>query len=207
MKNLLIIDNRERKLAKELKKREIIFEIQVLPIGDMVIFEGDTVIERKEINDFFGSQGAHLTNQYMDMFQYPQKHLIIEGSFNQLNSFEKVKIPHYAGMLARLARQNITVTQVPDMATFINVSLAILDKSKKLPSDFRIIKRKKNTVQEIVRAAAPRIKQSDIEKLLEKYGSPLNIALVPQKELTKIKGIGPKIAERLYKNFRNIKDD
>ena len=202
---MIVVDNREKKLIKELKKRKVPFEIQVLPVGDMV--SGDTVIERKEINDFFGSMGPHLTNQYMEMEQYPQRFLIIEGYFEKLNPFEKVKIPYFAGMVARLAKQNITVIHVKDIPTFITVSLSIFDKTKKLPSDFRIVKRKKNSVQGILRESAPRIKQKDIEALLKQFGSPLGVALATQEELKAIKGIGPKIAERIYKNFRNIKND
>jgi ERCC4-type nuclease len=201
---MIVVDIREKKLIKELEKRKVSFEIQVLPVGDMV--SGDTVIERKEINDFFGSMGPHLTNQYMEMEQYPQRFLIIEGYFEKLNPFEKVKIPNFSGMLARLARQNITVIHVKDIPTFITVSLSIFNKTKKLPSDFRIIKRKKEYVQEILRASAPRIKQKDIEALLKQFGSPLGVAFATQEELKAIKGIGPKIAERIYKNFRNIKN-
>lgn len=201
---MITVDNREKKLIKELEKRKVPFEVQVLPVGDMV--SGDTVIERKEINDFFSSMGSHLTNQMFDMAQYPVKILIIEGYFDKLNSFEKVKIPSFTGMVARLARQGITVIHVKDIPTFITVSLSIFDKTKKLPSDFRIIKRKKEYVQEILRASAPRIKQKDIDALLKQFGCPLKVAQASQKELIQIKGIGPKIAERIYNNFRNIKE-
>lgn len=205
MKNLtIVVDIREKKIISELKKRKVSFEVQVLPIGDMV--SGDTVIERKEINDFFASMGPHLTNQYFDMAQYPIKFLIIEGYFEKLNSFEKVKIPNFSGMLARLARQNITVIHVKDIPTFITVSLSIFDKTKKLPSDFRIIKRKKEYVQEILRASAPRIKQNDIEALLKEFDSPLGVALATEQEMMKIKGIGSTIAGRIYRNFRNVKE-
>ena len=201
---MLKVDKIERKLQKELKKRKIPFEVETLPIGDMV--QGDTVIERKSINDFFSSMGPHLTNQYFDMGQYPNKFLIIEGYFEELNRFQKKNIPYFAGMVARLARQGITVIHVKDMATLIRVSIGIFEKREKLPTEFRLVKRKKEYVQEILRASSPRIKQKDIDALLEKFGSPLGVALASEKEMMEIEGIGPTLAGRIYRNFRNIKE-
>lgn len=205
MTEILEIDAGEKKIINILTKRKIDFTTtgNSIQIGD--IRRGDTVIERKEINDFFNSMGIHLQNQYMDLQSYPQKWIIISGYLETLNKRNYNKIPQFYGMLARLARQGICVVHVKDDEMLVTVALGIFEKVKKLPSDFRLVKRKKNDVYEIVHASASRIKKNDIEALLNEFGSPLEIGLASQKELIKVKGIGPKIAKRIYKNFRNIK--
>lgn len=201
--NMLQIDFREKEVIKELQRRKVDFKATNLGIGDIV--KDDTVIERKEINDFFSSMGKRLTNQYMDMGQYPHKWIIIEGYLKDLNFIHRPKIPAFYGALARLARQRISVVHVDNTSMLVTLALTIMKKSEKLPSDFRIVKRKKEYVQEIVRASSPRISQKAVQNLLKEFGSPLRIGQASEKDLRTVEGVGLKIAKNIYNNFRNIK--
>ncbi len=202
------VDSNEKELIEILKRRNADYRTtgNVDNIGDLRC--EDTVIERKEINDFIESMGDHLINQYLDMTQYPVKVLIIVGFHKEVkfNNLQKYYIGFY-GMIARLARQGITVLQVETNEELISVSLAFFAKAKKLPEGYRIQKRKGDPVRNIIDSAAPRISKKAREALLEVYHTPINIANASLEELQNIEGVGKSTAKKLYNNFRAIKEE
>ena len=201
---ILEVDAGEKAIIEQLEKKGVEYITTGAAIGDMR--KGDTVVERKEINDFFNSMGDHLTNQYMDMSCYPQKWLIVSGYFDQLSSRHLKKMPQYYGMIARLARQGICIQHVKNDAMLVSVALSIMDKAEKLPSDFRIVKREKDALRGIINAAAPRIKKKSLEDMVEKFQTPLGVALASVEDLKKIDGIGGTTAKRIWENFRKNKN-
>jgi len=201
---ILEVDAGEKAIIAQLEKKGVEYTTTGAAIGDMR--KGDTVIERKELNDFFNSMGDHLTNQYMDMSCYPQKWLIVSGYFDQLSSRHLKKMPQYYGMIARLARQGICIQHVKNDAMLVSVALAIFDKVEKLPSDFRIVKREKDSVRGIIKASAPRISKKSLEAMLEKFHTPLGVAQASVEDIKGVDGIGGTTAKRIWENFRKDKD-
>jgi ERCC4-type nuclease len=201
---MIEVDAGEEAIIFHLTRKKIPHVTSGAFIGDMR--KDDTVIERKEINDFFQSMGEHLTNQYMDMAQYPHKFLIISGGFDSLYPIHRPKIPQFVGMIARLARQGITVLHVQDDAMLVNAALAIFDKAEKLPTDFRIVKRDKNPLRGIIKASAPRITGRSLECMIKKFKTPLGVALASEAELRTIEKVGPTTARRIWENFRKTED-
>jgi len=200
---ILEVDTGEKAIIEQLEKKGVEYTTTGAAIGDMR--KGDTVIERKEINDFFNSMGDHLTNQYMDMSCYPQKWLIVSGYFDTLSPRHLKKMPQYYGMLARLARQGICIQHVKNDAMLVNIALSIFDKAEKLPSDFRIVKREKNALNGIIKASAPRISAKSLKAMIETFQTPLGVALASVEDLKKIDGIGGTTAKRIWENFRKNK--
>jgi len=168
--------------------------------------KGDTVIERKEINDFFNSMGAHMQNQYCDMMSYPYRVLIISGHITELSYRHKNKITQFYGAVARLIKQGVTVLWVQNDAMLVTMALSIMEKSEKLPGETRIVKRMKNSTNGIIHASSPRIPVKVRDALLEKFKTPLGIAQASEKELVEVKGCGLKLAKNIYSNFRKDKD-
>ena len=204
---IIEVDANEKGIIEILTRKGIEFETtgSADTIGDLRC--DDTVIERKEINDFIGSMGPHLVNQYLDMTQYPVKALIIVGFHKDIkfNNLQKYYIGFH-GMIARLARQGVTVIQVGTEEELVRVALAFLSKAEKLPEGARIQKRRGDPVRNIIDSAAPRISKKSRDALLKKYGSPLNIANASMKELQDTDGVGKTIAQKLYNNFRGLKE-
>jgi ERCC4-type nuclease len=206
MNDILQVDAGEKEIIKSLNKRGVTFETSghSNEIGDMR--KGDVVIERKEINDFFRSMGEHLSNQYHDMAQYPQKWLIISGYFDKLDYMHWPKMPQYYGAIARLARQGICVQHVQNDTQLVTLALTIMEKSEKLPGGFRISKRSKSPIHGIIMEAAPRIPKKSLNALLDKFETPMGVMQATEKELIEIPFIGKTLAKRIYENFRKDKN-
>jgi len=82
-KNSLII----AELIKQNRDKKFELEIKPLKIGDYLI--GETIIERKTINDFISSIiNKRLIQQLQQMQKYPRKLLIIEGKIKNLYDFK-----------------------------------------------------------------------------------------------------------------------
>lgn len=204
MDEILYVDSGEKEIISHLKKKGIAFETQgnATAIGDMR--KGDTVIERKKINDFMGSMidGNHLQNQYIDMTQYPQKWVIVCGYFGDMDWRYFKYIPQFYGMLARLARQGICFAHVKDDAMLVSVALSIMDKAEKAPEGARYVKRNKDATYGIVKASAERLPWGKIKAMLDKFETPLGIAMASREQLMEVEGVGWTLANRIWENFR-----
>lgn len=205
----IYVDANEKTVIEQLEKKDVDYEAtgNQHEIGDLRC--GDTVIERKEVNDFIKSTGPHLKNQYQDMLQYPNPILIVSGYLDSehLDWRNLKKMPQAYGMLARLIRQGITVLFVKDDVMLTTLALSIFEKSYKHPEPDRIVKRDANPVYGILKSAAPRIQKKSIDGLLDRFGTPLDIAQASVDELMEVDGVGHTIAEKIYNNFRSNKCD
>tara|TARA_Y100000310_G_C20670491_1_gene809999 strand:- start:567 stop:1226 length:660 start_codon:yes stop_codon:yes gene_type:complete len=203
----IYIDHRERAsgIKKELIKREIeVFEKQ-LAIADFVIktknLEGKVVtvgVERKTINDFLNSIiDKRIISQLIDLKkQFNSPLLIIEGEENiyEIRNFHPNSI---RGMLASIAID----FQIPilhtrnhkDTANLLAIIAKRLEKPRSLPSLLK--KRKPLTLkqqQEYIIESLPGIGPTLSKSLLEKFKSVNAILNAPEKQLKKVKKLGPK---------------
>jgi len=210
----LIIDSREpASQMRRLKRLEVDYNIQTLPVGDYLFKEKGIIFERKTVEDLVASiRSGRLQRQLVNMQTYPYPYLIIIGSWKEL-FFRKVQISQgqIAGMLASLAvRYKAKIIQVENENQAIRVMLKIEEKTEDgkemgLESfDFiRTYIRTEDIHLKMV-CCIPGISMKKGKQILSKF-SLKDLFGAEQKELESVEGIGKKLSEEIKKHLNNLK--
>lgn len=195
--SLITIDNREKNslVPAELYAQNLKTEFKQLPIGDYII--NNTIIERKEINDFTQSiKSKRIFKQLKEIKQYPNYILIIEGDIYTQKILHSNALRGAITTIATSYKIPIIFTKHPkETAQYIS----ILSKKKRKNLILTPIKKQFNKTewQLNILEAFPDIGQKTAIKLLEKFHTLKNIFNKTENELKTI--IGKKA-----KNFHSI---
>ncbi len=203
----IIVDDREKNtnVPKELEKLGVNLEYKHLPIGDYIPLP-ELVVERKSMHDLINSiYDGRLFIQSSNMLKHYEKGLVIVEYENIVNILDNPLIVY--GALASIALSNISlINSYSEKDTaYILFSLAkrksILDKPllKKI--------KKGNTLYEqqlSILLSLPGIGEKNAIKLLERFGSPINVISANTSELGRIIGYtrASKLKSILIKNFK-----
>lgn len=213
----IIADTREdKKIIRELEKRDIEVEVKQLVVADFILqtkdLEGNIknlAIERKSQSDFINSIiDKRILTQLINMKKYfSLQLLIIEGSRNifSLRNFHPNAI---RGMLTSIAIDYqipiIYTKNYRDTASFIKIMANRLDKQRK---DFGLIKKRKPLTlkkqQEFLIESLPGIGPSLSKSLLKKFGTVKKIVNAKEDKLMKVPKIGKKKSEQITKVINN----
>lgn len=209
---MIIIDDREpEKISTYIK--EIVGEdkckIERLPIGDIVCPEKGIAIERKSINDFYGSiVSQRIFDQCKQMqSSYPNMYLIISGSFKQLitdpNLFN-VNVHVYLGAIASLStKYGVSVINVDNDKQLAYLAVKIIEKHGEAV-DLAPVKRLTVSTESLKMAAITACRGFSSEKatkVLSKYPTISMLCAATVEQLQEIDGIGPKLAENIKEVF------
>tara|TARA_R100000687_G_C6450443_1_gene165006 strand:+ start:956 stop:1633 length:678 start_codon:yes stop_codon:yes gene_type:complete len=212
----LIIDSRENSNLYEYVESEahrllIITEKQWLEIGDYVF--SDMVFECKSAVDFLQSIiNKRLWNQIDNMDRhYEHSFVIIHGSLKdalKYNKFVKMNIPHqilvnkfYGGI------GKISLDTDCSVLWFENEQVAakvIVTLCKMRPIDRKVISPsllKRITTEDLrvnLLCSIKGVSETKAKKLIEAYGSIMEIGEAPIGEMTNIDGLGLSVAERIH---------
>lgn len=209
----LIVDSHEpEKIMRLLKRNEVKYKIETLPVGDFV--RGTVCVERKDIVDFIQSkQSGHLDKQLMQMNEmYSRSYLIVSGNFKDLHFNPNVRgwtVNKHLGTLASIAVRypNIAYVPVDNDTQLVNVMLRIMEKAHdgKMPTLYDTeLMRVKMTNEDIKVKMLSCIPKVGLKKAKE-LGDIINITvlykptgeMLTEKHLKDIKGIGKVLSEKI----------
>jgi len=174
---MIIVDNREKNsmVVSELVSNSSEIRFERLEVADYIV--GDIAIERKTINDFVGSMfNKRLLRQISELKQYKKQILIIEGSYDDINT--KVNINAVKGMILSIIFD-------------FNIPIIFSRDSEETASFLYLLEKKQGKTKKETSFKAKRRASSLAEHqrfILESFP-----------------GIGPKTAKELLKKFKTIK--
>jgi len=207
----IIIDSREPKdLIDKLKEKINDVEVEFLEVGD-VLLSGDYVIERKHHDIIQSLTTKRIFSQLNELCNtgHPILCIINENIWKDFYHCKSSWIDKsYEGFLTTLATSypTLKVFFFTDMKDYINFIVALDKKIHKEGSSSRPspIARKPKSMQERKENMLCMIEGIGIPKsklLLEKYKNIYDLCSANMIELKKVKGIGPKLADVIYKTL------
>jgi Fanconi anemia group M protein len=218
----LIVDSRElpTAVARELTRLDVVITGESLKVGDYIASE-DVAIERKESGDFIQSliDGRLFVQLSALRSAYRRPVLIIEGE--QLIGLRAVNPESIYGALASIAiRIQVPIIWTRDAKETAHVlyRLAHLEQvssKKTLRTRSGDVKGTDAEALEYILSGFPGVDTITSRAILEEFGDLESIFSAEQKELQKVRGVGPKIAGRIrrllttkYPTWRkkNVKD-
>ncbi|MCF2135745.1 MAG: DEAD/DEAH box helicase [Candidatus Thorarchaeota archaeon] len=205
----LIVDSRELPtgVARELARLDIEISGETLEIGDYVASE-DVAIERKEANDFIQSliDGRLFTQLSALRAAYRRPVLIIEGE--QIIGLRAVNPAAIYGALASIAiRLQIPILwsrNFEETAQLLYRIAVIEQREEKKTLRTRSGERKASDAQtlEYILSGFPGVDTVISRALLEEFGTLEQIFNTDEKELKRVRGVGPKIASAIKRLLR-----
>lgn len=197
----IVVDEREKRsmVPDALKELGANVEYAVLDVGDYLVY-GDCCIERKSVDDLINSiYDARLFVQVDEMLKhYSRSVVIVEGSSEDIEGVDKPNVLY--GALASLAVEyRVPVVYTP---SYLHTALAIVALAKHCSSKedaYRepLIKRIRKSKDGLLReqqlsiiASLPGIGSRLASRLLERFGSPINIFNASTADLARVEGIG-----------------
>ncbi|MDP3990101.1 MAG: DEAD/DEAH box helicase [archaeon] len=205
----VLADHREKnnRIVKELIDLGISVKTGQLETADYVV-SGKVGVELKKVPDFVASIiDGRLLDQVGDLKKsFDKAVLIIEGE-EDIYSLRKVHANAIRGMLSAIVLDfgvPILYTKNPKDTASLLAVMAKREQDKSRDFSYHAIKpRSMREQQEFVISSIPGIGVQHARKLLEEFSTVKNVINAPKEDLTKIEGIGEKIADRI----KNVVDE
>jgi Fanconi anemia group M protein len=203
---MIIADKRERNslIIAELKARGLEVEERILDFGDYII--GNTIIERKTIDDFISSMINKRLLKQLKMLsesEFENKILILEG-YEESDLYDRGELNNNAirGMLLSIiTNYKISLLFTKNLYDTIYF-LEVLDKKfKKKPQEKSLIAKPKFfnifEQQEFILESFPGIGKALARDILKKFKTIKNFVNASEYELRRIKKLGEKKARKI----------
>jgi len=201
---MMFVDVRERdkEILSKLKENGVPIQLEQLPVGDYLW--SNTVIERKEINDFLSSMSGHLYDQLEDIILnlangFPKAYLIMHGSLDKIDwrYNGQWSIPAFYGALGSILSDypNVGFAWVNNENAFASLVSAMYHKSYREKQErFHFQKKaKRNDINTL--CATGTFSPKPAKELLKKY-TLQEIFNLDIKELTSVEGYGETRAKK-----------
>jgi len=201
----IVIDDRERKsgIPELIKKIGINVEIKTLPIGDYIVSH-ETVVERKSIQDFmssiFDGRLFDQCNRLTQNFQFPI--ILLEGNVDEIDDITENPLIFYGAISTVAVDFKIPIIPTPNASHSAKLLVALCSR-KESNNGYYLKKIKKSTDIEKQRLSVlcslPGVGEKTAIRMLEKFGTPLQVFSASTAELSKISGLGGVRAKKLKK--------
>jgi len=205
----LIVDSRELStaVARELARLDVDISGERLQIGDYVASE-EVAIERKEAGDFIQSliDGRLFSQLSALRAAYRRPVLIIEGE--QITGLRAVNPAAVFGALASIAiriQVPILWTRNAEETAQMLYRIAVIEQREdKKPLRTRTAESRASDAQtlEYILSGFPGVDTVISRALLEEFGTLERVFTAEEKELKRVKGVGPKIAGTIRRLLR-----
>ena len=205
----IYVDDREKNVGilAILRKMDVPIVIARLQVGDYTIGR-ETGIERKSVNDFINSIiDKRLFEQARYMHEVYKKCIfLIEGDFEKVLRYRKIKYNHIYGALISLMEMNIQLMftkNYEQSALFLYTLFNRYKKEKRSsylsPVKIRVIKNNISlrNIQLNLIASLPGISMDFAEKILMYFRTPRKFFRATPDELRRIKGLGDKRIKKI----------
>ncbi|GBC74555.1 DNA integrity scanning protein DisA [archaeon HR05] len=197
----IVVDEREKRsmVPDALKELGANVEYAVLDVGDYLVY-GNCCIERKSVDDLINSiYDARLFIQVDEMLKhYSRSVVIVEGSSEDIEGMDKPNVL-YSALASLAVEYRVPVVYTP---SYLHTALAIVALAKHCSSKedaYRepLLKRIRKSKDGLLReqqlsiiASLPGIGSRLASRLLERFGSPINIFNASTADLARVEGIG-----------------
>ena len=201
----IIIDDRERKsgIPELIKKIGINVEIKTLLVGDYIV-SPETVVERKSIQDFmssiFDGRLFDQCNRLKQNFQFPV--ILLEGNFDEIEEITENPLVFYGAMSTIAIDFKIPIIPTPNASHSAKLLVAMC--SRRESTNGHYLKKIKKSVdiekqQLSVLCSLPGVGEKTAVRMLEKFGTPLQVFSASVTDLSKISGLGGERAKKIRK--------
>ena len=201
----IVIDDRERKsgIPELIKKIGINVEIKTLQVGDYIV-SPETVVERKSIQDFmssiFDGRLFDQCNRLKENFQFPI--ILLEGNVDEIEDIMENPFVFYGAMSTIVIDFKIPIIPTPNASDTAKLLVAMCSRKKSTNGHY-LKKIKKSTdiekQQLSVLSSLPGVGEKTAIRMLEKFGTPLQVFGASVTDLSKISGLGNERAKKIKK--------
>ncbi len=200
-KPVIKVDKRELRsgITDYLKNFGCEIEEERLEIGDYILSDR-VAVERKTFSDFISStRDLRLFSQLKELTKFEKPILLIEGFeyFGDLN--QNSLFGALASVILDFGVPTIWTKNKKESSNFIYITAKREQFKEKRGFAIRLRKKPQNLreEQEYLIAGLPSINSVLSSRLLEKFGTPKKIFKAKKEELTEIKSLGEKKAQRI----------
>ena len=201
----IVIDDRERKsgIPELIKKIGINVEIKTLQVGDYIV-SPETVVERKSIQDFmssiFDGRLFDQCNRLKENFQFPI--ILLEGNVDEIEDIMENPFVFYGAMSTIVIDFKIPIIPTPNASDTAKLLVAMCSRKESTNGHY-LKKIKKSTdiekQQLSVLSSLPGVGEKTAIRMLEKFGTPLQVFGASVTDLSKISGLGNERAKKIKK--------
>ena len=200
-----VIDDRERKsgIPELIKKIGINVEIKTLQVGDYIV-SPETVVERKSIQDFmssiFDGRLFDQCNRLKENFQFPI--ILLEGNVDEIEDIMENPFVFYGAMSTIVIDFKIPIIPTPNASDTAKLLVAMCSRKESTNGHY-LKKIKKSTdiekQQLSVLSSLPGVGEKTAIRMLEKFGTPLQVFGASVTDLSKVSGLGNERAKKIKK--------
>ena len=201
----IIIDDREQKsgIPELIKKVGINVEIKTLLVGDYIV-SPETVVERKSIQDFmssiFDGRLFDQCNRLKENFQFPI--ILLEGNVDEIEDIMENPFVFYGAMSTIVIDFKIPIIPTPNASDTAKLLVAMCSRKESTNGHY-LKKIKKSTdiekQQLSVLSSLPGVGEKTAIRMLEKFGTPLQVFGASVTDLSKVSGLGNERAKKIKK--------
>ena len=210
MKKLrIVVDEREKKsgIPDILKGIGINLEIKTLPVGDYIVAP-ETVVERKTISDLvssiFDGRLFDQCNRLKEHYQFPI--LLIEGDIDEIEKLTENPFVFYGALSSIAIDFKIPVIPTPNAYHTSKLLVSMCSRKDTISGPFIKKIRKSNNLQKqqlSILCSLPGVGEKTAIRMLEKFGTPLNVLSSSTTELSKVTGLGEARAKNIKKILKS----
>ena len=199
----IIIDDRERKsgIPELIKKIGINVEIKTLLVGDYIV-SPETVVERKSIQDFmssiFDGRLFDQCDRLKQNFQFPV--ILLEGNVDEIEEITENPLVFYGAISTIAIDFKIPIIPTPNASHSAKLLVAMCSRRKSTNGHFlKKIKKSVNIEKQqlSVLCSLPGVGEKTAVRMLEKFGTPLQVFSASVADLSKISGLGVERAKKI----------
>lgn len=205
-KVVVIADYREKEVIQNLKNLGVAVNEMSLKVGDFVCSGDGVVIERKAHNDFISSiiDGRIFEQVNLLKENYERPVIIVEGISDRKINDNALKAT-IASLIGKFNVSFVNTKNPLDTAKMIywlakkeqeDINQTLGFKQGKKPKEMK-------RLQEFVLSSIPGISNVLARRLLENFGNIENVVNATEMELSKVRGVGKKLAIRVKKLLIN----
>ena len=201
----IIVDERERKsgIPELLRSVGLNMEMKTLLVGDYIVAP-ETVVERKSIRDLmssiFDGRLFDQCSRLKEHFQHPI--VLMEGNVDEIEEITENPMIFYGAISRVVLEFGIPVIPTPSAnhSAKLLVSLCSKKESSKGPFLKKIKKSSDLEKQQLsVLCSLPGIGEKFAVRMLEKFGTPINVFTATIADLAKVEGLGQARATKIKK--------
>ena len=205
----IVVDEREKKsgIPDILKGIGINLEIKTLPVGDYIVAP-ETVVERKTISDLvssiFDGRLFDQCNRLKEHYQFPI--LLIEGDIDEIEKLTENPFVFYGALSSIAIDFKIPVIPTPNAYHTSKLLVSMCSRKNTVNGPFIKKIRKSNNLQKqqlSILCSLPGVGEKTAIRMLEKFGTPLNVLSSSVTELSKVSGLGEARAKNIKKILKS----
>lgn len=201
----IVVDEREKKsgIPDLLRSVGLNLEMKTLAVGDYIVAP-ETVVERKSIRDLvssvFDGRLFDQCSRLKEHFQYPV--VLMEGNVDEIEEITDNPLVFYGAVSAVALDFKIPVIPTPSAAHTAKLLVSMCSR-KGQPGGPYLKKIKKSSDLQKQQLSSlcslPGIGEKLAVRMLERFGTPLDVFNATSAEIAKVEGLGSARAKRIKK--------